>query len=177
MIEELIGTDKLLFLDGKTKEFVIFNESEGKDMDNVGWLSNTYSIQPSTYGLRDKYYDFETNTMKDISKDRWTYEDDDWAYSSYGGGYRTVPRQKFSGQASGKVVDYKGGQLDLPVGRTVVSDNVDTQTIEEDNTMFNGKHLQWDDLCTRDREELVELCEENPVGVAHYIHANITGGN
>ena len=76
MIEELIGTDKLLFLDGKTKEFVIFNESEGKDMDNVGWLSNTYSVQPSSYGLRDKYYDFETNTMKDISKDRWTYEDD-----------------------------------------------------------------------------------------------------
>ena len=147
-------------------------------MDNVGWLSNTYSIQPSTYGLRDKYYDFETNTMKDISKDRWTYEDDDWAYSSYGSGYRTVSRQKFTGQASGKVVDYKGGQqLPLPVGKTVVSDNVDTKTIEQDNTMFNGKHLQWDDICTRDREELVELCEENPVGVAHYIHTNITGGN
>ena len=91
-------------------------------------------------------------------------------------GYRTVPRQKFTGQASGKVIDYtddKGGLQDLPVKRTIV----DTKTIEDDNMMYNGKHLQWDDLCTRDREELVELCEENPVGVAHYIHTNITGGN
>ena len=169
MIEELIGTDKLLFLDGKTKEFVVYNEDQGKEIDNVGWLSNTYSVQPSSYGVRDKYYDFETNTMKDVAKDKytWAYDDEDWAYSSYGGGYRTVPRQKFTGQTSGKVIDYtadKGGQ-------------VDTKAVEDDNLMYNGKHLQWDDLCTRDREELVELCEENPVGVASYIHTNITGGN
>jgi hypothetical protein len=111
--------------------------------------------------------------MKDVAKDKytWTYDDDDWGYSSYGGGYRRTPRQEFTGQASGKVIDYtddKGGQL---------TTNVDAKTIVEDATMYNGKHLQWDDLCTRDREELVELCEENPVGVASYIHTNITGGN
>ena len=169
MIEELIGTDKLLFLDGKTKEFVVYNEDQGKEIDNVGWLSNTYSVQPSSYGVRDKYYDFETNTMKDVAKDKysWTYDDDDWGYTSYGGGYRRTSPQKFTGQASGKVIDYtadKGGQ-------------VDTKAVEDDSLMYNGKHLQWDDLCTRDREELVELCEENPVGVASYIHTNITGGN
>ena len=174
MIEELIGTDKLLFLDGKTKEFVIYNESEGKNMDNVGWLSNTYSIQPSTYGVRDKYYDFETNTMKDMAKDKWNYDDDDagWygtydkTYSGYGG-YKTYA---------------KGGHTTLDTPKQLedhtrfTKDQIDKQIIKEDNVMYNGKHIQWDDISTRDKEELVELCEENPVGVASYIHANITGG-
>ena len=78
MIEELIGTDKLLFLDGKTKEFVIYNEEQGKDIDNIGWLSNTYSIQPSFSSTRDYEYDFETNTMKKKKSD-WL-DDDDWGY-------------------------------------------------------------------------------------------------
>ena len=43
-LEDLIGSDKLLFLDGKTQEFTIINQGEGKDVKNVGWVSNTYSI-------------------------------------------------------------------------------------------------------------------------------------
>ena len=44
------------------------------------------------------------------------------------------------------------------------------------NDMFNGKELQWEDVCYRDFEELVELCEENPQGIAKYIYDLVLGG-
>lgn len=44
MIAESIGSDKLLFLDSKTKQFTIINEDEGETLDNDMWLSNTYSL-------------------------------------------------------------------------------------------------------------------------------------
>ena len=49
MIEELIGSDKLLFLDGKTKEFVIYNEDEGKEIDNIGFALNLHLYQLVIY--------------------------------------------------------------------------------------------------------------------------------
>jgi len=45
-----------------------------------------------------------------------------------------------------------------------------------DNDMFNGKELQWDDVCYRDLDELEDLCEENPRGVAKYIYDLVLGG-
>ena len=117
MIEDLIGTDKLLFLDGKTKEFVIFNRDEGTDMENVGWLSNTYSIQPTTYGKRDKYYDEKTDTIKDVSDSKQ----------------------------------------------------------DADETMWNGKALKMQDLYQMDKEEIIDLCEDNPVGVGCLISEEIVG--
>ena len=42
--------------------------------------------------------------------------------------------------------------------------------------MYNGKHLEWEDVCYRDMEELIELCEDNPVGVAKYIYNLVLGG-
>ena len=44
MLAETIGTDKMVFLDGKTKEFTIVNPQQGKEVQGVGWVSNTYSI-------------------------------------------------------------------------------------------------------------------------------------
>ena len=169
MIEDLIGTDKLLFLDGKTKEFVIFNRDEGTDMENVGWLSNTYSIQPTTYGKRDKYYDDKTDTIKDVSDSKWCYEDDDWGYNSYGGissrhygHYNNGIVRKTTPLANGVSIQDK--QLDLPLPKQ-----------DADETMWNGKALNMQELYQMDKEEIIDLCEDNPVGVGCLISEEIVG--
>ena len=169
MIEDLIGTDKLLFLDGKTKEFVIFNRDEGTDMENVGWLSNTYSIQPTSYGKRDKYYDDKTDTIKDVSDSKWCYEDDDWGYNSYGGissrhygHYNNGIIRKARPLANGVSIQDK--QLDLPLPKQ-----------DADETMWNGKALNMQELYQMDKEEIIDLCEENPVGVGSLISEEIVG--
>ena len=41
--------------------------------------------------------------------------------------------------------------------------------------MWNGKDIQWEDIMTLRYEELVELCEDNPKGIAKYISELITG--
>ena len=169
MIEDLIGTDKLLFLDGKTKEFVIFNRDEGTDMENVGWLSNTYSIQPTSYGKRDKYYDDKTDTIKDVSDSKWCYEDDDWGYNGYGGissrhygHYGNGIVRKTTPLANGVTIQAK--QLNLPIPKQ-----------DEEETMWNGKALNMQDLYQMDKEEIIDLCEENPVGVGSLISEEIVG--
>ena len=169
MIEDLIGTDKLLFLDGKTKEFVIFNRDEGTDMENVGWLSNTYSIQPTSYGKRDKYYDDKTDTIKDVSDSKWCYEDDDWGYNGYGGissrhygHYGNGIIRKSTPLANGVSIQDK--QLDLPVPKQ-----------DADETMWNGKALNMEELYQMDKEEIIDLCEENPVGEGSLISEEIVG--
>ena len=169
MIEDLIGTDKLLFLDGKTKEFVIFNRDEGTDMENVGWLSNTYSIQPTSYGKRDKYYDDKTDTIKDVSDSKWCYEDDDWGYNSYGGissrhygHYNNGIIRKATPLANGVSIQDK--QLDLPLPKQ-----------DADETMWNGKALNMQELYQMDKEEIIDLCEENPGGVGSFISEEIVG--
>ena len=66
---EMIGTDKLCFLDGKTKEFTIINSDQGKDVDGIGWLSNTYSIS------RGVGYNYDVTTGKKALTQypsRWT---------------------------------------------------------------------------------------------------------
>ena len=242
MIEELIGTDKLLFLDGNTKEFVIYNEDEGKDIENVGWLSNTYSIQPSFTSTRDYEYDFETNTMK--KKDNWKYDDDDWGYGGHYSGVYSTPRKPHKTSSwYGKVDDNhkinedvirKENQSDV-YGRDLIDKDytatahydeggkyshttyeptasgkskdlvpytqIDPNYAEKtklDKThvlngnrkdmesneqrdmyldnMYNGQHLEWEDVCYRDLDELIELCEDNPVGVAKYIYNLVLGG-
>ena len=237
MFEELMGTDKLLFLDGKTKEFVIYNEDEGKDIENIGWLSNTYSIQPSFSSPRNYEYDFETNTMK--KKNNWIYDDDDWGYGGYSGVYKTphktsswynkvdsnhkineeVIRKENQSDVYGRVIDNdytatthyddggkyshttyeptnigKGKEL---VPYTQIDPDMKDKTKDDKNhvlngnkkcmesmeqrdmyldNMWNGKHLEWEDVCYRDMEELEDLCEENPRGVAKYIYELVLGG-
>jgi len=207
MIEDIIGTDKLLFLDSKTKEFVIYNEDEGKEIDNIGWLSNTYSIQPTGYGSREYSYDFDTNKMNWKSNQWW---DNDSHYS----GVTTYPYR--NGWNTSKSSDIK-------VQDSITTDlNNYTSTVHYDNTgkethtthtpnhyssgveftsypeanqeqildtmeknknlpatsdnMYNGKKLNWEDICYLDHEELEDLCEENPRGIAKYIQEMILGG-
>jgi len=63
MIEDSIGSDKLLFLDGSNGKFVIINEDHGETLDNM-WLSNTYSINR---GMGSDY-DVKTDTISNKPK-------------------------------------------------------------------------------------------------------------
>jgi hypothetical protein len=42
--------------------------------------------------------------------------------------------------------------------------------------MYNGKKLNWEDICYLHADELEDLCEENPKGIAMYIQEMILGG-
>jgi predicted glutamine amidotransferase len=184
MIEELIGSDKLLFLDGKTKEFVIYNESKGKEVDNIGWLSNTYSIQPPSYGLRNYTYDFGTNKMACKTNSWWDRDDDPYHYSGLLdkpkdngkidlSNYKTETHYDTEGNVTHTThtpsKNNNGSKFtSYPKNDIVVNDNADT--------MYNGKKLDWQDICYLDNDELIEVCEENPLGVAKYIQEMILGG-
>ena len=195
MIEETIGSDKLLFLDGKTKEFVIYNEDEGKEMDNIGWLSNTYSIQPTGFGNSRNYtYDFNTNKMAWKSNSWW--DNDDYGYSgittTYGKRYK--PTNQDNNVNKNEVVSTleslhkgKGSLTDnhIPtqhydnkgnLTHTSYAPTHDTYAKHIFEDMYNGKEVAWQDLCYLDNDELVDLCEENPKGIAKYIQEMILGG-
>lgn len=79
MIEESIGSDKLLFLDGSNGKFTIINEDHGETMDNM-WLSNTYSIQR---GMGSDY-DVKTDTISNKPKGITYYGGMNWnGYDAY----------------------------------------------------------------------------------------------
>lgn len=79
MIEESIGSDKLLFLDGSNGKFTIINEDHGETMDNM-WLSNTYSIQR---GMGSDY-DVKTDTISTRPKGITYYGGMNWnGYDAY----------------------------------------------------------------------------------------------
>ncbi len=185
MIEELIGSDKLLFLDGKTKEFVIYNEDEGKEVDNIGWLSNTYSIQPTSYGLRNYTYDFETNKMAWKTNNWWDKKDDDpYHYSGLLDKPKDNSKIDLSGYSTETHYDNEGNVTHTTHtpnkhnnGARFTSYPKNTITVNDnENNMYNGKKLDWQDICYLDNEELLEVCEENPIGIAKYIQEIILGG-
>ncbi len=185
MIEELIGSDKLLFLDGKTKEFVIYNEDEGKEVDNIGWLSNTYSIQPTSYGLRNYTYDFETNKMAWKTNSWWDKKDDDpYHYSGLLDKPKDNSKIDLSGYSTETHYDNEGNVTHTTHtpnknnnGAKFTSYPKNTITVNDnENNMYNGKKLDWQDICYLDNEELLEVCEENPIGIAKYIQEIILGG-
>jgi hypothetical protein len=204
MIEEIIGSDKLLFLDGKTKEFVIYNESEGKEVDNIGWLSNTYSIQPTGFGLRDYTYDFKTDKMA-WKKNSWWYDDDYGVVTStYGNGwnnysskvkptelnYITDDKDKKDLSDYTHTTHYDAQGKESHTTYTPNKSNVNgarftsyPKKVEEIKNlpatldhMYNGKKLNWEDICYLHADELEDLCEENPKGIAMYIQEMILGG-
>jgi len=160
MIADMIGSDKLLFLDSKTEEFTIINEQEGKTTDDM-WLSNTYSLQPTgNYALsRDYKYDETTDTMqKNISK--WDYEDEDTWYGHYSGiGY---------------------GANDVPVGRTEVTRSarrIHEQPVDNKDININGHNITDDDWYGMTQEEVYDTVCENPMGTAEWVYDIIYDGN
>jgi hypothetical protein len=91
MIEDSIGSDKLLFLDGSNGKFTIINEDHGETLDNM-WLSNTYSINRGV----GSDYDVDTDTISNKPKNNYisfnsswgqgydyTYDDNISDYSKY----------------------------------------------------------------------------------------------
>jgi predicted glutamine amidotransferase len=153
MLADTIGSDKLLFLDSKTEEFTIINEQEGKQNDDM-WLSNTYSLQPSgAYAMsRDYEYDFDKDEVKKklplpYGINNWgawdNYEDD------YSGGIITTP-----GNLEKKNQEWKQKRF----------------WNDTSNESLNGISVSERDLMGATPQEILELCEDNPQGVAQYLH-------
>ena len=158
MIGDMIGSDKLLFLDSKTEEFTIINEQEGKTTDDM-WLSNSYSLQPTgNYALtRDYKYNADTDTMeKNESKYYgydWDYEDEDmsgWRGHYSGVGKTTVTRD----------------------GRRIHEKPVDSKDVQE-----NGQTIDTDDWYGMTQEEVYDTVCENPMGTAEWVYDVIYNGN
>jgi hypothetical protein len=148
MLSDMIGSDKLLFLDSKTEEFTIINEEQGKTTDDM-WLSNTYSLEPSgNYALaRDYKYDSDTDTMKKL-ENKWCYEDDDWGYGGMG-------------HYSGTPIYRKGLEVNGNTTKNYVNPPRD---ITE-----NGTALDEHDLYGMTSEEIEELIYDNPQGISQWI--------
>lgn len=96
MIEDSIGSDKLLFLDGSNGKFTIINENHGETLDNM-WLSNTYSINRGMGSDYDVKTDTITNKPKYLSyygsswKTNPVYDENvyEWDNYNYGTSYTT----------------------------------------------------------------------------------------
>ena len=148
MLSDMIGSDKLLFLDSKTEEFTIINEDQGKTTDDM-WLSNTYSLEPrGNYALsRDYKYDEDTDTLKKI-ENKWTYEDDDWGYGGMG--------------------HYSG----TPIYRTHVESNNTTKNYVNPprDIHENGTDIDENDIYGMTSEEIYDLIIENPTGTAKWVN-------
>ena len=148
MLSDMIGSDKLLFLDSKTEEFTIINEDQGKTTDDM-WLSNTYSLEPrGNYALsRDYKYDEDTDTLKKI-ENKWTYEDDEWGYGGMG--------------------HYSG----TPIYRTHVESNNSTKNYVNPprDIHENGTDIDENDFYGMTSEEIYDLIIENPTGTAKWVN-------
>ena len=148
MLSDMIGSDKLLFLDSKTEEFTIINEEQGKTTDDM-WLSNTYSLEPrGNYALsRDYKYDEDTDTLKKI-ENKWTYEDDDWGYGGMGH-YSGTPIYRRGIESNNTTKNYVNPPRD----------------IHED-----GTDIDENDFYGMTSEEIYDLIIENPTGTAKWVN-------
>ena len=147
MIEESIGSDKLLFLDGSNGKFTIINEDHGETMDNM-WLSNTYSIQR---GMGSDY-DVKTDTISTQPKaitsynQGWfrgyngldyTYDDNEYDYA------------KWSSKANAKNLTTRERTTDLC----------------DDNTPYN-----LSDLVGLSSADISEIVYHNPQGTSNLLN-------
>ena len=155
MLADLIGSDKLLFLDSKTEEFTIINEDKGKTTDDM-WLSNTYSLEPSGMyaSTRDYTYDSDTDTMKKQSQwDKWDYQDD---YNGFG---------HYSGTPIYRKTETNGNTT-----KNYVNPPQDTRDISKD-----GTEIDENDLYGMTKEEIYDVLLENPLGMTDWIHDLVYG--
>ena len=153
MLADLIGSDKLLFLDSKTEEFTIINEDQGKSTDDM-WLSNTYSLEPSgMYAhTRDYTYDSTTDTMKKQSAyDKWDYEDE------YNYGYSGTPI-------------YRKSEINGNTTKNYINPPQDTRDISKD-----GTEIDENDLYGMTKEEIYDVIIDNPLGTADWVHDLVYG--
>jgi len=148
MLSDMIGSDKLLFLDSKTEEFTIINEEQGKTTDDM-WLSNTYSLEPrGNYALsRDYKYDEDTDTLKKI-ENKWTYEDDEWGYGGMGH-YSGTPIYRRGIESNNTTKNYVNPPRDIHE---------------------NGTDIDENDFYGMTSEEIYDLIIENPTGTAKWVN-------
>ena len=151
MLADLIGSDKLLFLDSKTEEFTIINEEQGKTTDDM-WLSNTYSLQPTgTYAMsRDYEYDMDTDKLSKKPTNYWY--DDDEGYD-YNGVYR------HNDNWSKNYVTKPSSNKALTTTNTGIRD-----------ISINGTEVDENDLYGMTKEEVYELVQDNPMGISEWVH-------
>ena len=148
-LEDLIGSDKLLFLDGKTQEFTIINQDEGKDVKNVGWVSNTYSIS------RGVGYDYDIDKGKKVVKSNWLSDYD--LYGNYNGSYSNY------------------GNYSTKYNKSYTTN---WDSVEDDIDVYsNGEPLTDDDLGHLTVDEMIEIAETNPVGLGIFVHDLYNYGN
>jgi len=141
-LEDLIGSDKLLFLDSKTQEFTIINQDEGKDVKSIGWVSNTYSISRGV-GFD---YDIDKGTKVVNKKSDWLADYDNYGNVSNYGRYR---RQ-----------DY-----------LYSDDSYYDDDISFNMDMYDkGNEIEDKHLIGLTVDETIELCECNPIGVGIWLH-------
>ena len=157
MLADMIGSDKLLFLDSKTEEFTIINEDQGKTTDDM-WLSNTYSLQPTgSYAMsRDYEYDMDTDKFKKKPDyhNTWCYEDDDWGYRA-----DNQFHKDYNGQWSKNYAVNPNGNQALTTTNTGIRD-----------ISVDGTEIGEEDLYGMTKEEVYELVQDNPMGVSEWIH-------
>ena len=145
MLSDTIGSDKLLFLDSKTEEFTIINEQDGKTTDDM-WLSNTYSLQPTgNYAMNREYeYDFDKDEVK--KKLPLPYGVNQW-YDDYDGvTYGQTP-----------------GNISTQQWKT-------KEYWEQKQKPDYGQLISEKDLIGATAQDILEICEENPEGVAQYLY-------
>jgi hypothetical protein len=159
MLADTIGSDKLLFLDSKTEEFTIINEQDGKTTDDM-WLSNTYSLQPSgMYAMnRDYEYDFDKDEVKKklplpYGINNWNaWEDDEYGYSGISNQTVVTP-----GNLEKKNQSWKSPEFWHKHDTNIQPNEYGASVCEKD-------------LMGATAKEILEICEDNPQGVAQYLH-------
>jgi|TARA_B110000503_G_C7048239_1_gene371146 hypothetical protein len=154
MIADSIGSDKLLFLDSKTKKFTIINEDEGETLENNMWLSNTYSLSrgmgmdydPVTDTLSNNIMPYGNSSIWNSKSYKPTYgtrSDDDWGwddmYSMYDKGY-DYDKETYKPQSS-------------------------TFEISKDGELYNLA-----DLYGATEDEINEVVKRNPSGTSDMLH-------
>jgi len=141
MIEESIGSDKLLFLDSKTGKFTIINEDHGENLNEDIWLSNTYSIQRGYGEDYDPYTDTYIEKKNKIIPIHSSYNlRDRYGYDSYGS--------------------------DSWYMSDSVASAEDTRHVElcDDGELFNLA-----DVCNFSSEQIHNIVYSNPTGTAELI--------
>ena len=136
-LEDLIGSDKLLFLDSKTQEFTIINQGEGKDVKNVGWVSNTYSIS------RGVGYDYDIDLGKKVVKKKSGWLSDYDMYGNYNDKYYNTSWDSSLAYDDNLDTEYANGQ---PLSDEMLCDLTVDEMIEVAETNPVGMGIFVHDL-------------------------------
>jgi len=143
MMAGLIGTDKLLFLDGKTKEFTIINSDCGEQVKGIGWLSNTYSIK------RSVGFNYDVNNRRKALTQTPSWQT---AYGNYGN------YENYLEYEDDAYWDYDTDKPKRQIDLAQPDDKSEVQALCDGN--FVGASA----------EEIVETCEDYPQEVAEWIY-------